>query len=407
MKKELELYIHIPFCAKKCGYCDFLSFKASEATQRKYTKALVNEIRYYGRQLADREVVTVYFGGGTPSWLPVDLMLELLDVIGDCFSIRRDAEVTMECNPGTVTKGGLKEYYRNGINRLSIGLQSTDNGELEILGRMHTYEQFLKSYELARAAGFTNVNIDLMSGIPHQTLEKFAKSLLQVIRLKPEHISVYSLIIEEGTPFYSKYKFDIVMQHAGLGPGSLPNEDEVYRIMKATQQLLDKNGYKRYEISNFAKEGFACRHNIGYWERAEYLGLGLGAASLIDGVRYTNIRDIDDYIAASENITDKMFISEEEPRHSAFGCNLNADAMKLTRHEEIEEFMYLGLRKTEGISRYDFQEQFGTQIDGIYGQTLYKLREQGLLEQKEGRIFLTDRGLDVSNYAMAEFLLSV
>lgn len=404
MKKELELYIHIPFCVKKCDYCDFLSFPASEATQEEYTNALLQEIRYYGTQMTDYEVVTIYFGGGTPSWLATEWMLEILDVIGDCFAIRRDAEVTMECNPGTVTYDKLKEYYRNGINRLSIGLQSTENSELELLGRIHTYEQFLKTYEMARNAGFANINIDLMSGIPHQNLELFAKSLLRVIRLQPEHISVYSLIIEEGTPFYSRYKFDVVMQQAGLKTEHLPSEDEVFRIMKATQQLLEKHGYKRYEISNYAKTGYESRHNIGYWERAEYLGMGLGAASLVDETRFTNTKDIHTYMKNAAEIKEQMFINEEDRSRSVFGCNLHMEANKLTRHEAMEEYMFLGLRKIDGISREEFQRQFGTPIDGVYGQVIHKLRQEGLLEQRGGRVYLTDRGLDVSNYAMAQFL---
>lgn len=405
MKKNLELYIHIPFCMKKCSYCDFLSFQADEALQHRYITALKQEAVYYGKRMKEYEVSTIYIGGGTPSWLDQQLMLELLDVIGDSFQIDRQAEVSMECNPGTVNKSKLAEYRRNGINRLSIGLQSTDNEELKLLGRIHTYEQFLKTYTLAREADFHNINVDLMSGIPYQTLEKFAESLLHVIRLKPEHISVYSLIIEKGTPFYEQYKYDVVQQRVGNPTKMLPSEDEVYRIMKATQQLLQKYGYERYEISNYARPGYACKHNIGYWDRTEYLGLGLGAASLLGNIRYSNTRDIHYYIKNAGNIEEKTITNIDNDSRQCTGTNLHQEAVKLNRQDAMSEFMYLGLRKIEGVSRLDFENSFGISIDAIYPEVIQKLKQQGLLQQKEGRIFLTDRGLDVSNYAMAEFLL--
>ena len=290
---NLELYIHTPFCVKKCAYCDFLSFPADTNTQIQYVHALLNEIRFYGERMGDYQVSTIYIGGGTPSWLEPELLVAIMDQVYKSFRVREDAEVSIECNPGTVTTAKLEAYRRAGINRLSIGLQSANNEELKMLGRIHTYEQFLKTYELARNAGYTNINVDLMSGLPHQSAESFADTLQKVIRLKPEHISAYSLIIEKGTPFYEKYKFDMVRQEAGMKTELLPTEDDVYKMLKLTQLVLAKAGYDRYEISNYAKPGYECRHNIGYWTRENYLGLGLGAASLVDNVRYSNKRELD------------------------------------------------------------------------------------------------------------------
>ena len=396
--RELELYVHIPFCVKKCDYCDFLSFPAEENLQWKYVSALMKEVQYYGDVMQEYEVTTVYIGGGTPSCLDEAWMVRILDVIGDYFHVRRDAEVSIECNPGTVTGEKLQAYLANGINRLSIGLQSTHNDELRLLGRIHSFDQFLRTYEIARGAGFRNINVDLMSAIPEQTLEKYAESLLRVIRLKPEHISAYSLIIEEGTPFYDRYKFDRVMQEAGLETKHLPNEEVTYNMMKATQQLCEKYGYRRYEISNYARAGYECRHNIGYWDRAEYLGVGIGAASLIGNIRYSNTRDIQTYIENSKKIELQQF-------GETIGTNLHESAVTLTKQEEMEEFMYLGLRKVDGVARDEFLKHFHTPIQAVYRDVMRKLQNQGLLELQAGRVFLTDRGLDLSNYAMAQFLL--
>jgi oxygen-independent coproporphyrinogen-3 oxidase len=326
------------------------------------------------------------------------------------FTVEAGAEISMECNPGTVTAAKLKSYLRAGINRLSIGLQSADNEELKILGRIHTYEQFLKTYELARKAGFENINIDLISGIPYQTLEKFMHSLQQVVRLKPEHVSAYSLIIEKNTPFYHQYKFDAVAQQAGLRTEILPDEDEVYRITKATQDILSQAGYEQYEISNFAKPGYACRHNIGYWTRENYLGMGLGASSLLENVRYANTRDLYDYMDRCARITPKpqeaFHEEDKKPAEGAwYGCSLHDAADVVERKSQIEEFMFLGLRMNEGVTRADFERNFGVPIEAVYLEVINKLRHQGLLQMVEGRIFLTDRGMDLANYAMAKFLL--
>lgn len=385
MKKNLELYIHVPFCMKKCEYCDFLSFPADAKTQEEYFGALLRDVKYYGQNMIeDYQVSTIYIGGGTPSWMDESLIQSLMYSVYKYFDVAEDAEVSIECNPGTLTSRKLLIYKQSRINRLSIGLQSTDNEELKILGRIHTYEQFLKSYESARVAGFDNINIDIMSGLPYQTTDKFLDTLYKVIRLRPDHVSAYSLIIEKNTPFYSMYKFDMVKQEAGMKPDILPHEDEVYRMYKATQQILGENGYQQYEISNFAKKGYECRHNIGYWTRTNYLGLGLGAASLIENVRCTNTRDVYKYISGSENII---------------------ETTPIERKEQMEEFMFLGLRMNKGVSRYDFEHEFGIQIEAIYKEQIDELRREALMDAKAGYIFLTDKGQDLSNYCMAKFLL--
>lgn len=401
--KNLELYIHIPFCVKKCAYCDFLSFSCDERTQISYADALIREIEFYGPKMKDYLVSTIFIGGGTPTWLDENKMVEILDTIYTYFNISPEAEVTMECNPGTVTAGKWAKYRKAGVNRLSIGLQSADDEELKILGRIHTFDQFLRTYEMAKSAGFSNINVDLISGIPYQTAEKFLHTLQRIVCLKPNHISVYSLIIEEGTPFYEKYQLDVEKQEAGVQTEILPTEDEVYRITKLTQQFLANAGYEQYEISNFAKPGFACDHNIGYWTRKHYLGLGLGAASLIENVRYTNTTEISDYIEHSKNIEG---ISYEQPDGSTVkGTNLHIAADVVTRTAQMEEFMFLGLRMKKGVTRAKFQENFGVPIEVVYKAPLDHLKEQGLLEMNAGNIALTEKGQDLSNYALAQFLL--
>lgn len=383
MSKNLQLYIHIPFCVRKCSYCDFLSFSTDERTQLAYANALIREIEFYGPQMSQYTVNTIYIGGGTPTWLNEDKMVEILDSVYTYFNVSSEAEVSMECNPGTVTSAKLEKYRRAGVNRLSIGLQSADDEELKILGRIHNFEQFIKTYEMARNAGFGNINVDLISGIPYQTAEKFLHTLQKVVRLKPDHISAYSLIIEKGTPFYDAYKFDAVKQEAGMQTEVLPTEDEVYRIYKLTQQYLAQAGYEQYEISNFARPGFECEHNIGYWTRANYLGLGLGAASLVENVRYSNTTDLYQYM-------DGILRVSEEP---------------VSRKAQMEEFMFLGLRQTCGVTRQQFESAFGIPIDGIYKNALDYLRDEGLLDTSEGRIVLTEKGMDLSNFALAQFLL--
>ena len=382
----MELYIHIPFCVKKCDYCDFLSFAADEQTQKSYVAALQKELAFYGAKYKDRRITTIFIGGGTPSWLKEDYMQAIMETVYHYFSVEQDAEITIECNPGTITEHKFEVYRRIGINRLSIGLQSVHNEELKILGRIHTFEQFLKTYDMARKHGFSNINIDLMSSLPGQTPEIFCDSLYQVLKLKPEHISVYSLIIEKGTPFYELYRFDAVRQAAGMQTESLPTEEEEYQTTKMTQHILKEAGYHWYEISNFAKPGYECRHNIGYWKRVDYLGVGLGASSLIDNVRYSNTRDLYTYLSVPAD-------------------SLHETASQITRNEQMEEFMFLGLRMRDGFYRDEFTQAFGIPIEAVYGDALNHLQQEELLLKREGRIYLTDKGMDLNNYVVAQFML--
>lgn len=405
-KKETELYLHIPFCMKKCGYCDFLSFVADEKMQETYVGALIRELDFYGTKYKDRLFTTVYIGGGTPSWLSEEAIARIMEKVRECFLLSDDAEVTIECNPGTVTEQKLLTYRKAGINRLSIGLQSAHNKELQILGRIHTWEQFLKTYDLARGSGYSNINIDLMSSLPGQTPELFTDSLKRVLRLRPEHISAYSLMIEKGTPFYDRYRFDAVRQQAGLPTESLPTEEEEYETVKLTQQILQEAGYRWYEVSNFALPGRECRHNIGYWKRTDYLGVGLGAASLIDNIRYSNTADIYDYLKQCGQIREGLFenTAEDGTVSEVPAVNLHAFAEALSRNAQMEEFMFLGLRMVDGVLRSDFEEAFGISVEAAYGEVIEHLKAEGLLKKMEGRIFLTERGMDVSNFALAQFL---
>ncbi len=382
----MELYIHIPFCVKKCDYCDFLSFAADEQTQKSYVAALQKELAFYGAKYKDRRITTIFIGGGTPSWLKEDYMQAIMETVYHYFSVEQDAEITIECNPGTITEHKFEVYRRIGINRLSIGLQSVHNEELKILGRIHTFEQFLKTYDMARKHGFSNINIDLMSSLPGQTPEIFCDSLYQVLKLKPEHISAYSLIIEKGTPFYELYRFDAVRQEAGMQTESLPTEEEEYQTTKMTQHILKEAGYHWYEVSNFAKPGYECRHNIGYWKRVDYLGVGLGASSLIDNVRYSNTRDLYTYLSVPAD-------------------SLHEAAEQITRNGQMEEFMFLGLRMRDGFYRDEFTQAFGIPIEAVYGDALNHLQQEELLLKREGRIYLTDKGMDLNNYVVAQFML--
>ncbi len=370
---SFELYIHIPFCVRKCAYCDFLSAPGSEEAKASYTKALLREIEAVKTE--KREVSSIFVGGGTPSALSPSLMGDIFEKIHESFSVAQDAEITIEANPGTLSKEKLFLYKNAGINRLSLGLQSPEAAELKSLGRIHTYEEFLESFSLAREAGFQNINVDLMCALPDQTYEGWIRNLRTVAALHPEHISAYSLIIEEGTPF-AKRKLN------------LPDEDTEYRMYEDTAGILAEYGYEQYEISNYAKKGLACRHNIGYWTRKEYLGLGLGAASLWGNQRFSNTSDFSAYLKESG--------SPETIRE-------NREILSL--EDEMSEFMFLGLRMTEGVSKAEFLESFGTPIESVYGKVLDKYKNMGLLEEKEGRIFLTRAGIHVSNGVMAELLL--
>ena len=380
MKKELELYLHIPFCVSKCRYCDFLSAPSGEEQWQIYVERLCRRIRYWSDVIHNYGyvIVSIFVGGGTPSILTEAQITQIFEAVRESFPIREDAEITLEMNPGTDVKDKLPVYRKLGINRLSMGLQSADNEELKCLGRIHTYEDFRQVYQWAREAGFTNINVDLMSAIPGQTLESYEDTLRKVVDLKPEHISAYSLIIEEGTPFYERYG-------EGRHADELPDEDTERQMYVRTREILEGYGYHRYEISNYAKDGYECRHNLGYWDRKEYLGLGAGASSLMDHIRWKE----PDYIGPSTGLV----LEERE------------DFTRLRRKDEMEEFMFLGLRKINGVSEQDFYKSFRVTMDEIYQDKIEELIKEGLLVREEDRIRLTDRGIDLSNYALSQFLL--
>lgn len=383
--KRLGIYVHIPFCAKKCNYCDFYSLASGEDEKKSYIEALKREIKEASKKVStDYEVYTIYFGGGTPSITKADYIKEILDVIRSHFKLYKDdfyPEITIECNPKTVDTEKLSIYIEAGINRVSLGLQSTDNDELKLLGRTHTYDDFLESYELVKKSGFKNVNIDLMSAIPNQKIKTYEKSLNEIIRLNPEHISSYSLIIEEGTPFFKKYSEN--------APNfkDLPSEDEDREMYALTSEKLGKAGYERYEISNYAKPGFCSRHNTSYWDRVPYLGFGVGASSFFEDERYKNRTNLKEYIekAGKEDIREEI--------------------TKLSLNDAMSEFMFLGLRKAVGVSKNEFKKNFTFSVEKIFGKIIEKHVKNKLLLDDGEFLRLTDRGRDISNYVISYFLL--
>ena len=374
----LELYIHIPFCIRKCNYCDFLSFPETESGIAQYCHALKEEIKRTGDQAEDIGVRSVFIGGGTPSILEAEQITEIMTCIRNNFSIEKNAEITIESNPGTLNAEKLNCYHELGINRLSIGLQSTDDDCLRRLRRIHTFQEFEKNYEQARKSGFQNINIDLMSGLPGQSLRGYEDTLNRVTELKPEHISSYSLIIEEGTPFY---KSDSVLQQ-------LPDEDTERKMYERTKEILAQQGYERYEISNYARQGRECIHNLGYWEQVPYLGMGLGASSFYNGARFSNERNFRKYLS-----TPYLPFEHRE------------DYVQVSREEQMEDTMIFGLRKMKGISVSEFEREFGTPIWEMYGSVIERYSNLGLLIQEGDVLRLTDAGIDVSNRIFEDFIL--
>lgn len=340
--------------------------------QKAYINALLQEIRAQKGKYEDRKVISVYLGGGTPSLLKAEDIERIFYCLREVFTFAYDAEISIEVNPGTANTEKFKIYKQIGINRLSIGLQSAKDDELELLGRIHNFSQFKSTYEAARECGFDNINIDLISSLPGQSIKDYMYSLEKVISLNPEHISAYSLQLEEGT-----YLYDHMQDYEWI------DEDTDRQLYKLTGQVLKDNGYHRYEISNYSKDGYECSHNTVYWRRGNYLGLGLGASSLIDEVRFKNTDDINDYI-------DGHFDLKE--------------VHKLEVSEQMEEFMFLGLRLTNGLMEEKFKDTFGVDIDEVYGKTINELVRDGLLI-RDDTIRLTEYGLDVSNYIFAKFLL--
>lgn len=375
--KPLGIYIHIPFCIRKCKYCDFLSFAADENTKKQYVEKLCTEIEHFFAQYKEYEVRTVFFGGGTPSILEVTLIGKIMETLKKAVPFMEEAEISLEANPGTLSEEKLKEYRECGINRLSIGLQSTEEKELNYLGRIHSYEDFLKSYELARQAGFTNINVDLMSAVPYQTLESWEKTLDRVLLLKPEHISAYSLIVEEGTPFYEDDRLEEL----------LADEDTEREMYVRTEEKLLEYGYHRYEVSNYAKEGRECAHNVLYWKRGDYIGFGLGAASCIQNMRFKNTDSMKEYM--------EMPWRKPEERW---------EVEHLSLREQMEETMILGLRMTEGVSKEEFQGKYGRNMEEEFGNAIAKHKADGLLMEEKEWIRFTKRGFDLSNMVLCDFL---
>lgn len=373
--KEVALYIHIPFCKQKCFYCDFPSYARKDDLMSDYIEALLIELK---EKIKDYEVRSLFIGGGTPSYLNEENLSKLMKGIKNINFIE-DAEKTIECNPGTVSEEKFNIMKGGGINRLSFGLQTTKNNLLKGIGRIHTFEAFKDNYNLARSVGFNNINIDMMFGLPNQSVKDWTDSLEEVAKLNPEHISAYSLIIEEGTPLYKLYNEDKL---------KLPSEEEEREMYKKCKNILIENGYHQYEISNYAKEGKECLHNEMYWMCNEYIGVGASSSSYIDGKRIKNIDDLREYIkriGSGKSIVDEEIIN--------------------TKNDNIEEFMFMGLRMNCGIEEEEFKRRFHTDVDNVYKDVIEGNINKGLLERKRGRIYLTDKGIELSNMVMSDMIL--
>ena len=379
VKEELGIYVHIPFCKQKCLYCDFVSFAKSEMWEKEYIQALKKEIEENKEKAKGYLVTTIYFGGGTPSYIDSKAIVRILNTIKENYEIDKQAEIGIEVNPGTVTKEKLEDYKQAGINRLSIGLQSADNAILKQIGRIHTYEQFLETYGLARKIGFTNINEDLMLALPNQTEEILKDNLQKVINLTPEHISLYSLILEEGTPMATLVE---------EGKLILPDEETERNMYWSTKKILEQNGYLHYEISNFAKPQKLSKHNQNCWSQKSYLGFGLAAHSYYNKTRYSNTTNLQDYMLEAElkSAHEKQTIHEIQ-----------------TIEDERKEYMLLGLRKIQGVSIAEFKAKFIQNPIYLFRKELEKLVKQEFIEIDLDTIKLTNKGLDFANLVWEEF----
>ena len=374
--KELGLYIHIPFCKKKCDYCDFISYSGKESCIKEYVEAIKNEIKFELNNIlksnSDYKVTTIYIGGGTPSYIESDYIVDIMNTIKEFISLE-NIEITIEVNPGTVTIKKLEDYKNAGINRLSIGLQETNNDLLKSIGRIHTYEEFLNTYKTAKKAGFENINVDLMIGLPNQSIENIKNSLEKIIALNPEHISVYSLILEEGTRLYDKYE---------NGEIELPDEELERNMYWYVKNTLENASYTHYEISNFAKRGYESKHNLNCWEQKEYLGFGVAAHSYMNGKRYSN-----------------------DPKGSdPFGSFEKTIHEVQTEDDMRKEYMMLGLRKIEGVSIQKFKNKFGENPIFLFKNELSKLVQEDLIKIEGDNIKLTNNGLDLANQVWEKFV---
>lgn len=382
--KTVGIYVHVPFCKQKCKYCDFISFQNCENYFDDYFECLKKEITEKANEInsENKEILidTIYFGGGTPSIVCEKYIEEVLNKIYEYYNVSENAEITVEVNPGTVDKLKLERYFEIGINRLSIGLQSTDDKLLKMLGRIHTYKEFENTYDLARKIGFKNINVDLMIGLPNQSLENVHDSLEKIVQKNPEHISVYSLIIEENTKM-----FDLIEK----GELELPDEDVERKMYWSVKKFLEENGYNHYEISNFSKSGFESKHNANCWNQHEYLGFGIAAHSYFNNIRYSNIDNLRQYI--------KNWKNEQSVYNIVFHEHQNKDDM-------MKEFMMLGLRKIDGVKISEFKEKFVDNPIFVFRNQLNKLVKEGLIEVLENNIRLSDKGLDLANEVWMEFV---
>ena len=377
-RKELGIYVHIPFCKQKCYYCDFVSYANKNSCIKEYIEAVQSEIKNY--KLKEYIVTTIYIGGGTPSYIKSEYIKKIIETIRSNFEIDKKCEITIEVNPGTVTKPKLQQYKQFGINRLSIGLQTTNNKLLKQIGRIHTYEEFVETYEDAKSVGFNNINVDLIIGIPNQTFEEIKREMEQILKLNPNHISVYSLIVEEGTPL------EKIIQE---GKYKLPDEELERKMYWYVKKYLEQNGYNHYEISNFAKTGKESKHNQNCWEQKEYIGVGAAAHTYLDNVRYSNIENVEKYIS---NIKDKKYLINRIIQE------------KQNLEEKQKEYMLLGLRKINGVSIKEFKNKFGENPIYIFRKELEKLEKMKLIQIDGDEIKLTNKGIDLANIAWQEFV---
>nr|WP_295597608.1 radical SAM family heme chaperone HemW [uncultured Terrisporobacter sp.] len=374
----LGLYIHIPFCVTKCKYCDFNSFKIDLNEKIKYLNYLGEEMKLYKEEIKNREIDSVFVGGGTPSILNENEINILFEKIKENFNIKSNAEITMECNPGTLTLNKLKVMKKSGVNRLSIGLQAVQNHHLKYIGRIHTFEEFEKNYHDAKQMGFDNINIDLMYALPNQSREDWMESLEKVVKLNPTHISAYSLILEENTELFKMYERDEF---------NLLDENTDIEMYEYTIDYLKSHGYNQYEISNYAKDNFECKHNVLYWKCEEYVGIGASASGYFNGIRYNNICELDNY--------EKMILEGEKPIEWE---------EKLSIKDEIEESIFLGLRMNEGIQISDFKEKYNFDFEKEYKNEIEKLSKMELIEIDNNRMKLTQKGREISNSVFVEFI---
>ncbi|ELC8386279.1 TPA: radical SAM family heme chaperone HemW [Clostridium perfringens] len=375
---KISLYIHIPFCAQKCLYCDFPSFARKDHLRKAYIEALNKEIISLREKHNNLEINTIFIGGGTPSVLEADELECLLKEVAK-LNMAKYIEYSMECNPGNLTEEKLEVMKKYGVNRISMGLQAKQDNLLKGLGRIHNYKTFKENFLLAKKVGFNNINVDLMFGLPNQRLNEWEETLREIISLEPAHISAYSLIIEEGTAFYNLYENDKL---------KLPTEEEERKMYHLAKKILEENGFNQYEISNYAKERKECRHNLAYWNMDNWIGVGSAAASYINGKRIKNISSVEEYI---NSINEKGEAVEEIINNS--------------KNDNMEEFMFMGLRKINGIDENEFKKRFSMNINDVYGEILNKYIDEGLLIRESGRIFLSEKGIEISNVIMADFLL--